>query len=187
MSRDARQVKTGTHQRETLNYRSVCQSVHRMSAEHVISPQEETETIANLPADLEDARYILKHLSTHLAIGGFRYLTMIPLPIGSTFRPLWVLTWRIIETVRGNRARARVHSLAVFLFAIVPFLGYTSYLIALRKSNERFAFIVANHLCYVRRDISAAQFYEGRSALGRWLMRVVVPPAAVAMGRETQG
>lgn len=177
-------MKTGTEQRELLNSESLGRSVERMRAEDILSSDEQREIARQITPDLQEARYILKHLGGHLAIGGFRYVTMIPLPIGSTGRPLWVLCWRVIESVRGNRARAKVHSLPVFLFALLPFLGYAAYLIALRKSNERFAFVVANHLCYARKDMNAMRFYEERSAVGRWLMRFIVPPASVALGRE---
>ncbi len=162
---------------EFLSIDALSRSVERMRAEALISHEEQQVITGQLTTDLEDARYILKHLGAHLAIGGFRYATMIPLPVGTLGRPSWVLAWRVIETVKGNRDRASVHSLQVLLFALLPFLGYSAYLIALRKHNERFAYIIANHLCYARRNMNAVEFYAERSALGRRLMRVVVPAA----------
>lgn len=179
-------MSTQTDQRDFFDHESLCASVERLHAENIISTNEKLEAIDHLKADTQDSKYILKHLGSHLAIAGVRYITMIPLPIGSTVRPLWVLTWRIIETVRGNMARARTHSLAVFLFAILPVLGYCAYLIALRKNNERFAFIIANHICYTRWGVNVSHYYEGRSSLGRWFIRKVVPTASVAFGRETR-
>ena len=178
-------MSTTASKPELLSNAALSQSVERMRNEEILTLAEQRDIVEHIPADLQDARYILKHLGAHLAIGGFRAATMIPLPIGTIGRPLWVLSWRITETLKGNSARASVHSLPVFLFALLPFLGYSAYLIALRKSNERFAFIMANHLCYARRDMNAADFYQGRSIVGRWLMRVVVPPAWAALGRET--
>ena len=169
---------------EFLSLEALSRSVERMRADALISHDEQQSITGQLITDLEDARYILKHLGAHLAIGGFRYATMIPLPVGTLGRPSWVLAWRVIESIRGNRARASVHSLPVFLFALLPFLGYSAYLIALRRSNERFAFVMANHLCYARRNMNAVEFYAERSALGRRLMRVVVPPAPVALGHD---
>ncbi|NQX87107.1 MAG: hypothetical protein HRT77_00430 [Halioglobus sp.] len=178
-------VRLLSDRRELLDAASLYRSVERMHTEHIISAGEEREIAGQIKSDLEGAGYILKHLGGHLAIGGFRYLTMIPLPIGSMVRPLWVVAWRVIESLRGNKARAAVHSLPVFLFSVLPFLGYSAYMIALRRSNERFAFVLANHLCYHRKNMSALAFYEGRSAIGRRLMRVIVPPASAALGRET--
>lgn len=178
-------MSTTASKPELLSNESLCQSVERMRLEGVLTVDEQEDIVEHVPDDLQKARYILKHLGAHLTIGGFRAATMIPLPIGTIGRPLWVMSWRITETLKGNRDRANVHSLSVFLFALLPFLGYSAYLIALRKSNERFAFVMANHLCYARRNMNTTDFYNGRSALGRWLMRLVVPPAATALGRES--
>ena len=102
---------------EFLSIDALSRSVERMRAEALISHEEQQVITGQLTTDLEDARYILKHLGAHLAIGGFRYATMIPLPVGTLGRPSWVLAWRVIETVKGNRDRASVHSLQVLLFA----------------------------------------------------------------------
>jgi hypothetical protein len=166
--------------RDYFSYESLCQTIERLSIDDIISNDEKQKAIGAIHSDKQGAQYILKHLSVHLSIGGFRVVTMIPIPFGSILRPLWVLLWRVIETLKGNKARAEIHSFRVFIFSVIPLVGYTAYLLALRKSSERFTFIVANHLCYAMKNTNVIDFYKNKSAMNKRLITMIVPPLSDA-------
>jgi hypothetical protein len=101
-----------------------------------------------LPGILAGSGYVLRHLGAHPAIGAVFLLDPTPLPLGTLCRVLWVVGSRIVETLRGARERARIHSLPVGLIAAIPALGYGAYLLPLRRENEAAAFLLANHVSY---------------------------------------
>ncbi len=173
-------MSTIKNAREYFSDESLCQTIERLSIEDIISNDEKEKAIGAIQSDKQGAQYILKHLSVHLSIGGFRVVTMIPIPFGSILRPLWVLLWRVIETLKGNKARAEIHSFRIFAFSIIPLAGYASYLMALRKSSERFSFIVANHLCYAMKNTNVIDFQKDKSAIKKRLITMIVPPVATA-------
>ncbi len=149
----------------------------RLSDDGVLEQKQRDEIAVALPAALDSGAYVLRHLAVHLGIGGVRTVLMIPFPVGSILRPLWVAAWRVYETVRRRPERAAVHSVIVFLFAILPVIGYLAYLISLRRVDESLAFVMVNHLCYKRRDCHYQQWYAQRSILMRKLLQTTIPAA----------
>ncbi len=101
-----------------------------------------------LPGAVAESSYILRHLGVHLAIGAVFAFDVIPLPLGTIGRVLWVLLARVYESLFGTWERAQVHSLKVVLVAAFPWIGYGAYLLALRRRNPELTWLLANYLSY---------------------------------------
>jgi len=130
---------------------------------------------AILPAQMEDSRYVLKHFGVHLGIGAVFAFDAIPLPLGTLGRVGWVGVAKAGELIRGNRERARVHSLRVFLVAAIPLFGYVAYLVPLRRDHRELAFVLANHTWHKHTGRSYEQFVRARSRLTARTARAMVP------------
>ena len=64
----------------------------------------------DLPALLAGSRYVLGHLGAHAAIASVFLFDVVPLPLGTACRVLWVAGSRAFETLFGTPERARVHA-----------------------------------------------------------------------------
>ncbi len=135
-----------------------------------LAPTEADDLQERLPTMLAESSYLLSHLGAHLAIGVIFAFDVVPLPLGSISRGLWVLGSRIYETFRGDRLRARVHSWRVLLVAVVPIVGYFAYLLPLRGRQPELSALMANHLTYEWRQRSLNQFLESKP---HWLQRAI--------------
>ena len=120
-------------------------TVTRSQAEHLRD---------SLQDQLGESRYILKNLAAHLSIGIVFAFDIVPLPLGTVARVCWVAFGRLIETIRGNSEKAKVHSLGVLLIAAIPWFGYAAYLLPLRRDNKELAFVIANRLGNSHRDLA---------------------------------
>ena len=142
--------------------------------EGVLSPERAAELRGALPEQLEDSRYVLRHLAAHLSIGAIFAFDLVPLPLGTIARVSWVAGSRGVESWRRNRERAQVHSLPVFLIAAIPWFGYAAYLLPLRRQSGELAFVLANQTWLSRTGRSYEQFLGDTRApirrLGRWLV-----------------
>jgi len=118
-----------------------------------------------------ESQYIIGHLCAHLAIGLIFSFDLIPLPLGTITRGVWVAVNRVAATARGQRDRAKVHSFPVLIVSLIPFVGYFAYLIPLRESNADAAYVYANHITYLRGDCSLRQFILRRPAWQQRLLR----------------
>ena len=145
-------------------------TLRRLEAEQRIESAAAECLVAELPEIRERSAYTLRHLGGLLGIGALRYSLVAFLPVGSMLRFLWVATWRIIETVRGRRERARVHSFAVMGVALIPFLGYAAYVLPLRASHPRAPWLYANHVFLLRRGTTLDAWLEGKPRLVRRLV-----------------
>ena len=149
-------------------------TVQRLIADGEISASRAEAIRAVLPSQLSSSRYILKHLGAHGAIGVIFAFDLIPLPLGTIARVVWVAGSRLVESVRRNRSRAEIHSLAVFLIAAIPWLGYAAYLLPLRRQGSELTFILANHTWLNRTGRTYEQFLAHRRSpirrIGRWLV-----------------
>jgi hypothetical protein len=149
-------------------------TLERLSAEGAISEESSAALRANLPAHLERSRYVLSQLGAHLGIAAVFAFDLIPLPLGTISRVSWVLGNRVIEQVRGNSARARIHSLPVLLIAAIPLLGYSAYLLPLRRQSRELNFLLANHSWLARTGRTYEQFVANASwpvgRVARWLV-----------------
>ena len=111
----------------------------------------------------------------HITFGIVFAFDVIPLPLGTLSRILWVSGNRIYESLLGSRERARVHSFKVLLIALIPWLGYGAYLLPLRRESPLVARLYADHLSYVLYDASFEEFLAAKPRLLRGLAGRFVP------------
>ncbi len=130
---------------------------------------------ALVPRQLQESSYLLGHLGAHLGIGVVFAFDVIPLPLGTVCRVLWVTGARLAETLKGNLEKARLHSLPVFLIAAIPWLGYAAYLLPLRRQSRELAFLLANHVWLLRTGRSYEEMVSERSLPVRRFCRWLVP------------
>ena len=140
-----------------------------------ISEEQARQLAAQINGQLQSSEYVLRHLSAHIGIGVIFAFDVIPLPLGTLGRISWVAGARLVETLRGRFAQARVHSLSVFLVAIIPWFGYAAYLLPLRRDARELAFVLANHSWQQRTGDSYEAFVVRRTHYGSRFVRWVVP------------
>ncbi len=171
--------------------RALGRTLEHLVAEGSLAERDAAALRERLPGQLAGARYVLRHLAAHLAIGVIFAFDVVPLPLGTIARVAWVAGNRAAETLRGARARARVHSLGVLLVAAIPWFGYAAYLLPLRRRHADLAFALANHTWLERSGRSYEAFLADARApvrrLGRWLVphaaaRGARPEAAAELG-----
>lgn len=154
-------------------------TLQRLVADGDLSEQRAGSLRAALPDQIDGSRYVLGHLGAHLAIGAVFAFDAVPLPLGTIARACWVAGSRAVETLRGNRARAKIHSAGVFLIAAIPWVGYAAYLLPLRQRSAEVAFVLANHTWLARTGRTYERFLLQRRAplrrLGRWLVPAPAP------------
>ncbi len=161
-------------------------TLDRLAADGEISADAAVALREAFPKQLRTTRYVLGHLGAHLGIGVVFAFDLVPLPLGTIARVSWVAGNRVVESIRGNRSRARIHSLGVFLIAAIPWFGYAAYLLPLRRHSPELAFVLANHTWLERTGRSYETFLaEARSPvrrIGRWLV-----PRASSDGVDEEG
>jgi hypothetical protein len=149
-------------------------TLDRLVEDGDISSQHAVALSDAVPGQLRTTRYVLGHLGAHIGIGVVFAFDLVPLPLGTIARVSWVAGNRVIETLRGNRKHARVHSLGVFLVAAIPWFGYAAYLLPLRRHSPELAFVLANHTWVGRTGRTYEQFLaEAKfpvNRIGRWLV-----------------
>ncbi len=163
---------------------ALAKTLERLAADGVISQAAAASIKARLPGHIDSSRYILGHLGAHLGIGAVFAFDLVPVPLGTLSRICWVAGNRVVAQIRGDPSRARVHSIAVFLIAAIPFLGYGAYLLPLRRESPELAFVLANHTFLARTGRTYEEFvastYPPVRRIARWL--VPLPgPAGVAV------
>jgi hypothetical protein len=154
----------------------------RLVVDGVISEEHARLLHAEFCRQVEGSRYVLAHLGAHFAIGAIFAFDLVPLPLGTIGRVSWVAGNRVFEWARGNRDRARVHSLGVFLIAAIPWLGYAAYLLPLRRQSAELTFVLANHMWLSRKGRTYEQFVAAAPSPIRRLARWLVPvPGGVSV------
>lgn len=125
------------------------QTSARMLSDGRITAAEEAHINSNLAAWASDSKYILFNLGAHISIGLVRF-TAIPIPfMGSILRVLWVIANRLYCDIRWDMRRKKIHSLAVFAFAAIPFLGYFAYTVPLKEKSEYLTYLYIQHISYM--------------------------------------
>lgn len=149
-------------------------TLNRLVEDDALPAHLATQVRASIDGQLDASRYVLKHLGAHLAIGVVFAFDMFPLPLGTIARVSWVAGSRVVETLRRNRARAKVHSVGVLVIAAVPWVGYAAYLLPLRRRSGELAFVLANHMWLERTGRTYERFLSDAPSplrsLGRWLV-----------------
>ncbi len=172
-------AKRTSLRRALLDSEQVEKTILRLVEDGQLGVAQGAELARQLPEIINHSGYILGHLGAHLGIGALRSI-MIALPLGSLLRSSWVAGSRLYETLRRNPEKARIHSLPVFLIAIIPFAGYFSYLLPLRAAHADAAYLYANHVAYLRYDTPLAALLSDKPApLRRLVERIVGVPSAV--------
>jgi len=153
-------------------------TIDRLEADGLLSEAEAAELRRGLPETLEKSAYVLRHLAAHLAIGAIFAFDLIPLPLGTIGRVLWVMGSRLYESILGTRQRARVHSLGVLGIAAIPWLGYAAYLLPLRRASDEAAYLYANHLSYARKGCALEALLATKPLFVRRMAAWLVPSLA---------
>jgi hypothetical protein len=172
--RDRFRAEIAQAQSRLVDLESLAGTLDRLARDEFISQDAADSLKVILPEQLDKSRYVLGHLGAHLGIAAVFAFDLVPLPLGTVSRISWVAGSRFVEQLRGS-ARARVHSLAVFLIAAVPFLGYGAYLLPLRSESSELAFVLANHTWLVRTGRTYEEFVKSAPTplrkVARWLVR----------------
>ncbi|NUQ63007.1 MAG: hypothetical protein HUU20_10985 [Pirellulales bacterium] len=148
-------------------------------ADGVLSKEHAEALRASLSRRIEASHYVLGHLGAHLAITAVFAFDVLPIPLGTASRVAWVVGNRLVESVRGHRDRAGVHSFAVLLLAAIPWLGCVAYLLPLRRQSAELTFVLANRVWLSRKGCTYEQFVARARfpvrRIARWLVPVPDP------------
>jgi len=134
---------------------SLQETIARLLADGRISSEREAYIKAHLEEWVADSKYILLNLGIHISIGFIRFTAFpFPLPVGSTLRGIWVMANRLYCDLKWDMRKKKVHSIAVLLFSLIPFIGYFAYTIPLKKKSEYLSYLYAQHISYLLYGIS---------------------------------
>ncbi|MBM3155324.1 MAG: hypothetical protein FJ008_08360, partial [Chloroflexi bacterium] len=140
---------------------SIESTVNRLLDDKLIPPERADLLKRNLPDTIRQSRYILLNLGAHMAIGAIFSFDIVPLPLGTISRVLWVAGNRIYSEVKRDDEKKKVHSVAVLIVTAIPWIGYFAYTIPLKKVNEDAAYLYANHITYERKNESLVRYIKG--------------------------
>src|SRR5262245_58130273 len=150
-------------------------TIVRLGDDGLLTREQAEALHAELPRLLADSAYVLRHLGAHAAIATVFLFDVIPLPLGTVCRVLWVAGSRLYESWLGTPERARVPARPVLGIAAIPGVGYAAYLLPLRRQNERAAFLFANHLSYTLFGAPAAAVVARSPWLVQGVARRLLP------------
>ena len=97
-----------------------------------------------------------------MSIGAVFAFDIIPLPMGTISRVLWVMGNRIYIEFKRDKEKRGIHSLPVILVSLIPFVGYFAYTLPLKKYSEDVAYIYANQIAYMRKEVFLIEYIEGK-------------------------
>ena len=123
-------------------------------------------------------RYAAANLGVHLAIGFTAGLFTGPIPVGLFPRGAWTIGNRIYHSLKGNKEKAKIHSLGVLGWSSIPIpvVNYFGYLLPLKKINEKNALVYGEHMIRVMKGKSLGDYLDGRNKLVRGLVKRAVIP-----------
>lgn len=155
---------------------SIESTINRLVDDKLV-PADKGELLKRSLTDtIRQSRYILLNLGTHMAIGAVFSFDIVPLPLGTISRVLWVAGNRIYSEVKRDDEKKRVHSVTVLIVSAIPWVGYFAYTLPLKKVNEDAAYLYANHITYERKNQSLVRYIQGQPAiLRRILERLLIP------------
>ncbi|MDJ0669099.1 MAG: hypothetical protein QNJ61_17590 [Desulfobacterales bacterium] len=111
-----------------------------------------------------------------MSIGAVFAFDIIPLPLGTISRVLWVVGNRIYFEFKRDKEKRKIHSLPVLLVSLIPMIGYFAYLLPLKKYNEDLAYVYANQVAYMRKEVFLVEYLEDKPRIVRWaLKRLLIP------------
>jgi len=154
-------------------------TIDRLVAENYLSREKGDATKETLPEAIKKSEYILFNLAVHMACGAVFAFDLIPLPMGTISRDLWVIGNRFYYELRRDVEKKRVHSLPVLGISTIPWLGYFAYLLPLKKTSEDLTYVYANHVTYARKDVSLEKYLENKPRFVRKLVKGLFVPGYV--------
>ncbi|MBM3176075.1 MAG: hypothetical protein FJ022_07200 [Chloroflexi bacterium] len=155
---------------------SIESTVNRLLDDKLIPPERADLLKRNLPDTIRQSRYILLNLGAHMAIGAIFSFDIVPLPLGTISRVLWVAGNRIYSEVKRDDEKKKVHSVTVLIVSAIPWIGYFAYTLPLKKVNEDAAYLYANHITYERKKESLVKYIQGKPAIIRRILeRLLIP------------
>jgi protein-S-isoprenylcysteine O-methyltransferase Ste14 len=163
-------------QRDLLTSASLIATVDRLRTSGHLSTARSERLQQQLPEAMSRSWYVLKHLGVHLGMGTLFFFDIIPLPLGTISRVLWVAGNRVYESALGSPERARIHSLKVLLVAFVPWVGYGAYLLPLRRESPEVAWLYAQHLSYSLNGMAFEEFLATKPRVVQRVGRYLIPP-----------
>ena len=159
-------------------------TIDRLRVEGQLSDGQAHLLRRKLPHAVSESAYVLRHFGAHLTIGVIFAFDVIPLPLGTIGRVLWVVGNRAYEAAFGSRERARVHSFKVVLVAAVPWIGYGAYLLPLRHQNLELAWLLAHHLSYRLYGASFEEFLSGKPRVVQRFGGWILPPIGEGIAHQ---
>jgi len=155
---------------------SIESTVNRLVDDKLLTPDKGDLLKRNLPDTIRQSRYILLNLGAHMAIGAIFSFDIVPLPLGTISRVLWVAGNRIYSEVKRDDEKKKVHSVTVLIVSAIPWIGYFAYTLPLKKVNEDAAYLYANHITYERKNESLVRYIQGKPAIIRRILeRLLIP------------
>jgi len=168
------------HFREFLTDREkLFTTIDRLAAEGYLPIQRGELLKSNYNQTLRPSTYILFNLGVHLSLGAIFAFDIVPLPMGTISRVVWVLCNRIFFEIKCDREKREVHSLPVLFVSMIPWVGYFAYTIPLRKTNEDGAYLFTNHISYLRNNMSLIEYLEGKPGFIRKLIQKLIIPGDI--------
>ena len=153
--------------------------INRLIRDGCLSPEKGSLIKENLSTSINESKYILFNLGAHMSIGAVFAFDLIPLPLGTISRVLWVMGNRIYIEVKRDKEKRKIHSLPVLLVSLVPLIGYFAYTLPLKKYNEDFAYVYANQIAYMRKEVSLVKYLEGKPRIVKWALKRLLIPEAI--------
>ena len=150
--------------------------IDRLVTDGGLTPEKGALIKYNLSTTINQSKYILFNLGAHMSIGAVFAYDIIPLPLGTISRFLWVIGNRIFFEVKRDREKSKIHSLPVLLVSLIPLVGYFAYTLPLKKYNEDVAYVYANQITYLRKEVSLFKYLEGKPRIIKWALEKLLIP-----------
>ncbi len=158
------------------NKKDIALCIDRLIMDGGLSIEKGALIKAQLPTTISQSKYILFNLGVHLSLGAVFAYDIIPLPVGSISRFLWVLGNRILFEFKRDREKKRIHSFNVLLVSLIPYVGYFAYTLPLKKYSEDLAYVYANQITYLRKEVSLVKYLEGKPRIIIWALKKLLIP-----------
>ena len=150
--------------------------INRLILDGCLSPERGSSIKENLSTTIKQSKYILFNLGAHMSIGAVFAFDIIPLPMGTISRVLWVMGNRIYVEFKRDKEKRKIHSFPVLLVSLIPMIGYFAYTLPLKKYNEDLAYVYANQITYMRKEVFLVKYLEGKPRIVKWaLERLFIP------------
>ena len=160
--------------------------INRLIMDGYLSPEKGSLIKENLSTSINQSKYILFNLGAHMSIGAVFAFDIIPLPMGTISRVLWVIGNRIYIEFKRDKKKRKIHSLPVLLVSLIPWVGYFAYTLPLKKYNADVAYVYANQITYMRKEVFLVKYLEGKPRIVKWALKRLLIPEDINKYIESQ-